>query len=55
MREEAKTVVFVSHDLAAVSRFCDRALLLEQGVVSALGPADDVIHEYSARARVSAV
>ena len=39
-------MIFVSHDLATVSRFCDRALYLEHGVAHALGPTDDVIGLY---------
>ena len=46
MRDAGKTIVFVSHDLAAVARFCDRALLLEGGRISKLGPTDDVIEAY---------
>jgi ABC-type polysaccharide/polyol phosphate transport system ATPase subunit len=45
-KEEEKTIVFVSHDLGLVSRFCDRVLLLERGVERALGPPDDVIDVY---------
>jgi ABC-type polysaccharide/polyol phosphate transport system ATPase subunit len=48
MRRDGKTVVFVSHDLGSVARFCDRALLLEHGRVEALGPARDVIEQYRA-------
>jgi ABC-type polysaccharide/polyol phosphate transport system ATPase subunit len=48
-REQGKTIVFVSHDLGAVSRFCDRALLLERGLVCAIGPPDDVIGAYRRR------
>lgn len=36
-RTAGQTVVFVSHDMGAVTRFCDRALLLEQGVVDVEG------------------
>jgi ABC-type polysaccharide/polyol phosphate transport system ATPase subunit len=46
MRAQGKTVVFVSHDLGAVARFCDRALLLRQGRVFAIGDTEDVIDEY---------
>ena len=46
MRAEGKTVVLVSHDLGAVSRFCDRALLLRSGEVVAIGEPDDVIDAY---------
>ena len=31
MRDEGKTVLFVTHDMAAVQRFCHRAMLLERG------------------------
>jgi ABC-type polysaccharide/polyol phosphate transport system ATPase subunit len=48
-RDEGKTVVFVSHDLASVERYCDRALLLRNGVVEAIGPSDVVIDTYHAR------
>jgi ABC-type polysaccharide/polyol phosphate transport system ATPase subunit len=46
MREDGKTIVFVSHDLATVSRFCERVLLLRNGHTEALGPADEVIDAY---------
>jgi ABC-type polysaccharide/polyol phosphate transport system ATPase subunit len=45
-RDEGKTIIFVSHDLDAVGRFCDRALLLRDGVGEALGSPDDVIAHY---------
>jgi ABC-type polysaccharide/polyol phosphate transport system ATPase subunit len=46
MRARGKTVLLVSHDLGAVRRFCDRALLLEQGRIVALGDPEDVIDAY---------
>jgi len=52
LRAEGKTMVFVSHDLGSVARFCDRALLLESGRPKALGPPDEVIDSYLARERV---
>jgi len=51
-RAEGKTIVFVSHDLDAISTHCDRALLLERGVVGALGAATDVIEAYARHAPV---
>lgn len=39
-------IVFVSHNLAAVSRLCDRTLLLEQGQAAELGPSQEVIARY---------
>jgi ABC-type polysaccharide/polyol phosphate transport system ATPase subunit len=45
-RDEGKTVVLVTHDLASVGRFCDRAMLLRNGVVEAIGSATEVIETY---------
>jgi ABC-type polysaccharide/polyol phosphate transport system ATPase subunit len=52
-RDQGKTILFVSHDLAAIAAHCDRALLLEHGEVAALGPASDVIERYAHHVRVS--
>lgn len=46
MKDEGKTVVLVSHDLTAVGTFCDRALLLDQGTIAAIGETADVIQAY---------
>ena len=48
MRRDGKTVVFVSHDLGSVARFCDRTVLLENGRIEASGPTQDVIEHYLA-------
>jgi lipopolysaccharide transport system ATP-binding protein len=41
-----RTVLFVSHNMAAVESLCTRAVLLEQGRVAALGPTHEVIRRY---------
>lgn len=46
------TVVFVSHNLHAVSGLCRRSLLLEKGRVTACGFTDQVIRHYLERAQV---
>ena len=46
MRKDGKTVVFVSHDLSSVERFCDRALFLADGKVQSIGDAKDVVEAY---------
>jgi ABC-type polysaccharide/polyol phosphate transport system ATPase subunit len=43
------TIVFVSHDQAAVERVCDRAILLESGRCVGAGPAADVVGAYHRR------
>ncbi|MBX3736142.1 MAG: ABC transporter ATP-binding protein [Candidatus Didemnitutus sp.] len=48
-RTQGRTVIFVSHNMAAVSQLCHRAVLLEHGRVSAHGPAAEVVSGYLAR------
>lgn len=45
-RENGKTVVFVSHDLHSVGRFCDRAMFLYRGEIRAIGDPREVIDVY---------
>lgn len=45
-RKEGVTIVFVSHDLGSVRRFCDRTLLLNKGEQVVLGETGDVIDRY---------
>jgi len=40
------TLLFVGHDLNALRAFCQRAILLEAGRVTAQGTPDDVIEQY---------
>jgi ABC-type polysaccharide/polyol phosphate transport system ATPase subunit len=42
------TIVFVSHDAAAVERLCERALLLSEGLLVQDGPVADVLQRYHA-------
>ena len=42
LKEAGRTIVFVTHDMDAVERFCDRAMLLERGrIVQTRRPARD--------------
>jgi ABC-type polysaccharide/polyol phosphate transport system ATPase subunit len=43
---QGTTLVFVSHDLAAVEATCGRGLWLRQGVVAADGPVRQVVNAY---------
>lgn len=47
-RAEGKTILLVSHDLAAVRRFCDRTLWIDRGSICADGNANDVTARYLA-------
>jgi ABC-type polysaccharide/polyol phosphate transport system ATPase subunit len=46
LRRAGRTIVFISHDLAAVERLCDRALLLSHGRIVCEGKPQDVTLEY---------
>ncbi len=46
IRAEGRTVLLVTHDMAAVQRYCDRAMLLEHGEVIAAGDPAQVAQEY---------
>jgi ABC-type polysaccharide/polyol phosphate transport system ATPase subunit len=46
MREEGRTIVFVTHDMGAVTRFCHRAMLLERGEMVHMGDPTEVADRY---------
>ena len=46
LKRAKKTIVFISHDLAAVERLCERVLLLSHGRILRQGRAGEVILEY---------
>jgi lipopolysaccharide transport system ATP-binding protein len=46
LKDEGKSLLFVSHDIISVRRFCDKVLLLSAGREVAYGRADEVIDEY---------
>jgi ABC-type polysaccharide/polyol phosphate transport system ATPase subunit len=49
-RTDGRTVLFVSHNMDAVQRLCDRAVLLEQGKIVAEGATSSVVAQYLKRA-----
>lgn len=57
LKRAGTTIVFISHDLGAVERLCDRVLLMHKGELAAEGAAREVIRRYEetgARFRPSA-
>jgi ABC-2 type transport system ATP-binding protein len=46
LRREGRTVILVTHDMGAVERFCDRALLLERGRPEMIGDTHEVALRY---------
>jgi len=47
LKKDKKTVVFVSHDMAAVKEFCDKAILIENGTLISSGDSRMVADAYS--------
>ncbi|MGP8161159.1 MAG: ABC transporter ATP-binding protein [Candidatus Dormibacteria bacterium] len=45
-KREGRTVVLVTHELSAVNKYCDRALLLDHGRLTGDGLAADVTAQY---------
>ncbi|XAL98846.1 ABC transporter ATP-binding protein [Phycisphaeraceae bacterium D3-23] len=41
-----RTVLFVSHDMGAVAKLCDRVMLLDQGQVQSITEPGPAIHQY---------
>lgn len=46
LKKNKKTVIFVSHDMAAINEYCDRALLINDSEVIAEGKANTIANEY---------
>ena len=46
LKREGKTIVFVSHDMFSVERFCDRAMLMERGNVLEIGAPAEIARSY---------
>lgn len=45
-RNEGRTILFVSHNMSAVSSLCSSAIWIEEGKVRQWGPSRDVINDY---------
>jgi ABC-type polysaccharide/polyol phosphate transport system ATPase subunit len=46
LKAEGRTIIFVSHDLSAISEFSDRVMVLDRGVVRGVHAPDGAISEY---------
>ena len=49
IRQEGRTIFFVSHTMPAVTRLCRRVILLHEGVVVSEGGAQEVVNDYLSR------
>lgn len=46
-KQSGKTTILVTHDMGAVKKYCNKAVLIENGLVKAIGEPDDVANQYS--------
>ena len=46
-KASGKTTILVTHDMGAVKKYCNRAVLIEDGLVKAYGDPEDVANQYS--------
>lgn len=49
---QGRTVLFVSHNLAAVKQLCQKAILLEHGIIKAEGEVEEVANYYDQMIRM---
>jgi ABC-type polysaccharide/polyol phosphate transport system ATPase subunit len=47
LHKRGTTLVFISHDLTAVSKLCQRVILLEHGQITTEGAPDEVVRQYT--------
>jgi ABC-type polysaccharide/polyol phosphate transport system ATPase subunit len=47
LKEEGRTILFVTHDMGAVERFCDRAMLIEKGKMLDIGDPAAIGRRYN--------
>ncbi len=46
IRDSERTVILVTHDMGAVEHYCHRAMLLNDGIVTAIGDPGEVARKY---------
>ncbi len=47
LKAEGRTIVFVTHDMSAVERFCDRAMLMHRGKVVDISDPGSIARQYN--------
>ncbi|MEI4780644.1 ABC transporter ATP-binding protein [Streptococcus pasteurianus] len=46
-KTSGKTTILVTHDMGAVKKYCNKAILIEDGYIKAQGEPDEVANQYS--------
>lgn len=44
--KEGRTVLFVSHNMATIQNLCTKAILMQHGTVTAIGPTEEIVSQY---------
>ena len=47
LRKDKKTIIIVTHDMGAVKRFCNKALIIKNGVIEQIGSPQDIADLYT--------
>lgn len=54
-KANGRTVVFVSHDLNAVQKFCDRVVIMDEGTIFRVGNPAEMIEHYASSEAIGTV
>lgn len=46
IKDEGKTILFVSHDMSAISKLCNKTMLMVNGSLETVGKTEDIINLY---------
>ena len=46
-KDKTKTVILVTHSMSSVRRYCNQAIMINQGEVASLGSIDEVVEAYT--------
>ena len=46
LKKSGQTIVFISHDMSAVEKFCNRAILIEKGHITSIGEPREIATAY---------
>ena len=48
LKDKNRTIILVTHDMGVVRQFCDRSMLIHDGVINSIGSPEKISHEYEA-------
>src|SRR3990167_7186347 len=45
-RKQGRTILFVSHNMAAIQSLCRKCILIEKGSIKSIGDTEDIVNQY---------